>query len=315
MCVDAGLVAALARPLQHSPQSPQRSVAGSPLAPLSSFAAAAEPRELTPPLFESESDEAADVEPEPHCPPSGATVASDPLHFGGDDFVDSTRFRQARADHITIADACRISIHSSEFASRVGATAATAVQHRGLRPSPADSPPVAASRVPQEAGSSPKHQAAVAALALAARMRTRLAACLNEQLGEARQRRGAAAANADEARSATESTACASLVAAAAAASAEARATLQREAAAAAAILADEAAAAASAAMRLADKSAAEAIALRREAAAATAVATAAAQSEAAALQTAKQAAARVRVLEAELAELESTGSAAVTLG
>lgn len=302
MRLEAGLVRGR---LLQSPLSPRQCVAGSSLVSVTS-ASVAEPRELTPPLFEGESDESPDVEPEPHCPPSEAAGAVTSVLFGGDS-VDATRCRQAGADLVASAGACRISPHSLECGVGLShTTAATAVQQCCLSPSPSDGSSVAASFAPQVDSCSPTHPAAAAALALANRMRTRLAACLNEQLLEARQRRGTAAANADEARSATEVAASGSLIAATAANVAEARAALQREAAAVAVHLADEAAAAATAAMRLADKSAAEAIALRREAAAATAVATAAADGAVAASQTAKQAAARVRLLEAELAELGS---------
>ena len=150
---------------------------------------------------------------------------------------------------------------------------------------------------------------AAAALALAARMRERLAAILHEQLEEARQRQGPAAAHALQARSAAAAAAAACVATTAAAAAAGKRVRAVREAEEDAARLSALAASAASAASRLAEATAAEAVVARREADAFASAAAEATEGATAAQRAAKQAAARVRALKAELAELTAEGS------
>ena len=171
-------------------------------------------------------------------------------------------------------------------------------------PTPADAafPPS-----PSSSGNSvPAHPAAAAALALAARMRARLAACLGEQLEEARQRRVSAASNADQARTIAATASAASQAAATTVNEAVKRVKAGREAEALAARLAKKATAAASAATRFADASAEEATVAWREASALTAAAEAATEGAAAAGRAVKDATVRVRALEAELAELST---------
>lgn len=151
--------------------------------------------------------------------------------------------------------------------------------------------------------------AAAHAIALASRMRARLAACLNEQLEEARLREGAASSTAQQARSTAEEAAAGSqAVAAAGARAAGKREKAGRDADALAARLAKEASAAASIASRLAASSATEAAADRLMSEASTSAAAASAEGAEAAGRAATHASARVLALEAELAELADAG-------
>lgn len=180
-------------------------------------------------------------------------------------------------------------------------------------PSPASDAAVRSGATASELGctkvlAAPVGPAAAAALALAARIRTRLAACLGEQLEEARLLRRATALSADKARSVAAAAGTSRLEVDAAAVASKKRSQSGRDAEARAAQLAKKAAAAASTASRLAAAFVDEAAVARREAAAATAAATAATEDAAAARRAVKQAAVRVRALEDELAELADAG-------
>ena len=186
---------------------------------------------------------------------------------------------------------------------RIGSTGVDAAHSVTLSPASASAAGARTTEIVRSAAV-PVGPAAAAALALAARIRTRLAACLGEQLEAARLRRGETALSADMARIAATAFSTSRLEADAAAVASKKRAQSGRDAEVRAAQLAKKAASAASAASRLAVTIVEEATAARREAAAATAAAAAAKEVAAAAGRAVKEAEARVQVLGAELAEL-----------
>lgn len=189
---------------------------------------------------------------------------------------------------------------------------AGAAQQPSTASAPRASPTQAAGRVLTGLAVGPADTATASALALAARMRARLAACLAEQLHEACQRQGETADALRQARSVAVAAAAASAFSAAAAIAAGKRVRAEREAEENAVRVAAAAAATAIVASCVADESAAEAAAAQRDAAAAISDAAVIAAGADVAEDAVTQVGARVRALnlKGELAELTSQAGA-----